>query len=52
MYLNIRSIPKNIYKLNNYLLFLDIQLSISGLTETWLKEDISELYELIVQDPP
>ena len=35
MHLNVRSIPKNIDKLNNYLLSLDIQFSIIGLTETW-----------------
>ena len=46
MYLNVRSIPKNIDKLNNYLLSLDIQFSIIGLTETWLKETTSELYKL------
>ncbi len=31
--LYVRSIPKNIDKLNNYLLLLDIQFSIIGLTE-------------------
>ena len=46
MHLNVRSIPKNIDKLNNYLLSLDIQFSIIGLTETWLKEETLELYEL------
>ena len=45
MHLNVRSIPKNIDKLNNYLLLLDIQFSIIGLTETWLKKETSELYE-------
>ena len=39
MHLNVRSIPKNIDKLNSYLLSLDIQFSIIGLTETWLKEE-------------
>ena len=56
MHLNVRSIPKNIDKLNNYLLSLDIQFSIIDLTETWLKEETSELYELrkvfILLDPP
>ena len=36
MHLNVRSIPRKIDKLNNYLLSLDIQVSIIGLTETWL----------------
>ena len=44
MHLNV--IPKNIDKLNNYLLSLDIQFSIICLTETWLKEETLELYEL------
>ena len=56
MHLNVRTIPKNIDKLNNYLLSLDIQFSIIDLTETWLKEETSELYELrkvfILLDPP
>ena len=46
MHLNVRSIPKNRDKLNNYLLSLGIQFSIIGLTETWLNEETSELYEL------
>ena len=46
MHLNIRSIPKNIYMLNNYLLSLDIQFSIIGLMETWLKDETLGLYEL------
>ena len=46
MHLNVRNMPKNIDKLNNYLLLLDIQFSIIGLTETWLKEETLELYEL------
>ena len=46
MHLNIRSSPKNTDKLNNYLLSLDIQFSIISLTETWLKDETSELYEL------
>ena len=46
MHLNVRSIPKNIDKLNSYLLSLDIQFSIIGLTETWLKEETLDLYEL------
>ena len=44
--LSVRSIPKNIEKLSNYLLSLDIQFSRIGLTETRLKEDSSKLYEL------
>ena len=37
------------------ILSLDIQFSIIDLTETWLKDEISELYELlkfILEDPP
>ena len=45
MHLNVRSIPKNIDKLNNYLLSLNIQFSKIGVTETWLEEETSELYE-------
>ena len=46
MHLNVRNMPKNIDKLNNYLLSLDIQFSIIGLTETWLRETTSKLYRL------
>ena len=46
MHLNVRSIPKNIDKLNSYLMSLDIQFSIIGLTETSLKEEILSLCEL------
>ena len=46
MHLNIRSIQNIIYKLNNYSISLDIKFSIIGLTKTWLKEEMLELYEL------
>ena len=46
MHLYIKSIPTNIDKLNNYLLSLDIMFSMIGLTKTWLKEEMLEIYEL------
>ena len=46
MHLNIRSIPKNIDKLSNYLTLLDLQFSIIALSETWLNNETSELCEL------
>ena len=46
MHFNIRSIPTNIDKLHNYLTLFDLQFSIIGLSETWLNNEISELYEL------
>ena len=46
MHLNIRSIPTNIDKLSNCLLLFHLQYSITDLSETWLNNEISELYEL------
>ena len=46
MHLNIRSIPKSIDKLSNYLTLLDLQFSIIALSETWLNNETSEIYEL------
>ena len=43
MHLNIRSIPKNIEKLSNYLTLLDLQFSIIALSETWLNNETSEI---------
>ena len=37
MHLNVRSLSKNISKLNNYLQSLDITFSIMGLSETWVE---------------
>ena len=44
MHLNVTSIPNDTDKLNNYLLSFDIQFSIIGLTETWLKEETKNKY--------
>ena len=46
MHLNIRSIPKNIDKLSNYLTLLELQFSIIALSETWLHNETSEIDEL------
>ena len=46
MHLNIRSIPKNIDKLSNYLTLIDLQFSIIALSETWLNNETSDIYEL------
>ena len=46
MHLNIRGIPKNIDKLSNYLTLIDLQFSIIALSETWLNNETSEIYEL------
>ena len=46
LHMNIRSIPKNISKLENYLHLLNHEFSIIGITETWLKDSTKELYSL------
>ena len=46
MHLNIRSLPKNIGKLSNFLSLIDNKFSIIGLSETWLHSDNVELYEV------
>ena len=46
MHLNIRNIPKHIDKLSNYLTLLDLQFSTIALSETWLHNETSEIYEL------
>ena len=46
MHLNIRSSPKNLDKLSNYLAMLDVHFSVVGLSETWLNSDTLGLYEL------
>ena len=43
---NIRSTPKNLDKLVNYLMNIELQFSIIGLTETWLKEHSKDLYNI------
>ena len=46
MHLNIRSLPKNIGKLSNFLSLIDNKFSIIVLSETWLHSDNVELYEV------
>ena len=43
---NIRSIPKNLDKFINYLMNIELQFSIIGLTETWLKDHSRDLYNI------
>ena len=45
MHLNIRSIPKHIDKLSNYLTLLDLQFSLIALSETWLNNETTDIYE-------
>jgi len=45
-HVNIRSIPKNIFKLENYLSLLKFEWSILGITETWCKDSNKDLYSL------
>ena len=44
MHLNIRSIPKNLCKFQEYLSNLNIQFSVIGISETWLKHDNANFY--------
>ena len=46
IHLNVRSLSKNISKLNNYLPSLDLKFSIMGLSKTWVKSYNLDLYEL------
>ena len=46
MHLNIRSLPKNIGKLSDFLSFIYNRFSVIGLSETWLNNDNLDLYEL------
>ena len=46
MHLNIRSLPKNISKLGDFLSLIDNRFSVIGLSETWLHNDNLDLYEL------
>ena len=43
---NIRSIPKNLKRLEHYLDNLDLEFSIIALSETWLKDHSVDLYDL------
>ena len=44
LHLNIRSAPKNLSSLHNYLIDVKNQFSIIGLTETWFNETTADLY--------
>ena len=46
LHMNIRSMPKNMNKFENYLELLNHKFSIIGITETWLKESTKQLYSL------
>ena len=46
MRLNIRSLPKNIGKLCDFLSLIDNKFTIIGLSETWLHGDNVDLYEI------
>ena len=46
LHLNIRSVPKNIDKLESYLHTLDFKFPIIGLSETWYNDNTSCLYGL------
>ena len=46
MHLNIRSLPKNIGKLCDFLSLIDNKFTIIGLSETWLHSDNVDLYEI------
>ena len=46
MYLNVRSLPKNISKLCDFLSLIDKKITIIGLSETWLHSDNVDLYEV------
>ena len=46
MHLNIRSLPKNIGKLCDFLSLMDNKSTIIGLSETWLHSDNVDLYEI------
>ena len=46
MHLNIRSLPKNIGKLCDFLSLIDNKFTNIGLSETWLHSDDVDLYEI------
>ena len=46
MHTNIRSIPKNLSKLRNYLSNLAYEFSVIALSESWIKEHSVERYEI------
>ena len=45
-HVNIRSLPKNLVSLENYLMLLDTKFTIIGLTETWLTDSTASLYSI------
>ena len=45
LHLNIRSIPKNLSSLEEYLHNLDYEFNILGITETWLSVNNTGLYD-------
>ena len=46
LHLNIRSIPKNLSDLQNYMQCLNTKFSIIGLSETWHNESTIDIYEM------
>ena len=44
---NIRSMPKNLSKLDEYLFSLDFHFSLLGITETWLSETNASCYSVL-----
>ena len=51
MHSNIRSAPKNISKLDNYLSNLNLDFKIVALTETWLSDETKDRYSLQGYNP-
>ena len=45
-HINLRSIKRNYDSLKHYLLLLSIKFSVIAITETWLYDDISSLYQI------
>ena len=46
LHVNIRSVPKNLSELQNYMECLNTNFSIVGLSETWLNENNSDMYQI------
>ena len=45
-HLNIRSVPKHIQDLNNYLSNINVKFTILGLSETWVSNSSSGIYNM------
>ena len=45
-HINIRSMPKNIDKLSNFLNLLNTQFTFIAITETWFNDTTSDIYSL------